>query len=45
MKFIYSHDSFRVGEDGPTHEPIEQEAQIRLMEQVRNFSGRPSVLS
>ena len=44
VKFIYSHDSFRVGEDGPTHEPIEQEAQIRLMEQVRNFSGRPSVL-
>lgn len=44
VKFIYSHDSFRVGEDGPTHEPIEQEAQIRLLEQVRNFSGRPSVL-
>lgn len=44
VKFIYTHDSFRVGEDGPTHEPIEQEAQIRLMEQIRNFSGRPSVL-
>lgn len=44
VKFIYTHDSFRVGEDGPTHEPIEQEAQIRLLEQVRNFSGRPSVL-
>lgn len=44
VKFIYTHDSFRVGEDGPTHEPIEQEAQIRLMEQVRNFSGKPSVL-
>lgn len=44
VKYIYTHDSFRVGEDGPTHEPIEQEAQIRLMEQISNFSGRPSVL-
>ena len=44
VKYIWTHDAFRVGEDGPTHEPIEQEAQIRLMEQIRNFSGRPSVL-
>lgn len=44
VKYIYTHDSFRVGEDGPTHEPIEQEAQIRLMEQIHNFSGRRSVL-
>ena len=44
VKYIYTHDSFRVGEDGPTHEPIEQEAQIRLMEQISNFSGKPSVL-
>ncbi len=44
VKFIYSHDSFRVGEDGPTHEPIEQEAQIRLMEMVRNFDGRRSMI-
>ncbi len=44
VKFIYTHDSFRVGEDGPTHEPIEQEAQIRLMEQITNFGGRPSAL-
>lgn len=44
VKYIYTHDSFRVGEDGPTHEPIEQEAQIRLMEQVHNFSGRNSIL-
>lgn len=44
VKFIYTHDSFRVGEDGPTHEPIEQEAQIRLMEQVKNFKGENSVL-
>jgi len=44
VKFIYSHDSFRVGEDGPTHEPIEQEAQMRLLEQIKNFNGKPSVL-
>ena len=42
--FIWSHDSFRVGEDGPTHEPVEQEAQIRLMEKLHNHSGHPSVL-
>ncbi|MDO4319019.1 MAG: transketolase [Bacteroidales bacterium] len=45
VKYVWSHDSFRVGEDGPTHEPIEQEAQIRLLEEVRNFSGRPSLLA
>lgn len=45
VKYVWSHDSFRVGEDGPTHEPIEQEAQIRLLEQVRNFQGRPSLLA
>lgn len=44
VKFIWSHDAFRVGEDGPTHEPVEQEAQIRLMEKLRNHSGRPSML-
>ena len=42
--FIWSHDAFRVGEDGPTHEPVEQEAQIRLMEKLHNHSGRPSVM-
>lgn len=44
VKYIWTHDAFRVGEDGPTHEPVEQEAQIRLMEQLRNLSGKPSVL-
>ncbi len=42
--FIWSHDAFRVGEDGPTHEPVEQEAQIRLMEKLHNHSGKPSML-
>lgn len=44
VKFLWSHDAFRVGEDGPTHEPVEQEAQIRLMEKLKNHSGKPSVL-
>lgn len=43
IKFIWSHDAFRVGEDGPTHEPVEQEAQIRLMEKLKNHSGCDSV--
>lgn len=43
IKFIWTHDAFRVGEDGPTHEPVEHEAQIRLMEKLRNHSGRDSV--
>lgn len=44
VKFIWSHDAFRVGEDGPTHEPVEQEAQIRLMEKLKNHKGRNSML-
>ena len=44
MKFIWSHDAFRVGEDGPTHEPVEHEAQIRLMEKLKNHSGKNSML-
>ena len=43
VKFVWSHDAFRVGEDGPTHEPVEQEAQIRLMEKLRNHSGLDAV--
>ena len=44
VKFIWSHDAFRVGEDGPTHEPVEQEAQIRLMEKLKNHHGKNSML-
>ena len=44
VKFIWTHDAFRVGEDGPTHEPVEQEAQIRLMEKLQNHSGQNSML-
>ncbi len=43
IKFIWTHDAFRVGEDGPTHEPVEQEAQIRLMEKLKNHCGEDSV--
>ena len=44
VKYIWSHDAFRVGEDGPTHEPVEQEQQIRLLEELKNLSGQPSML-
>jgi transketolase len=42
--YIWTHDAFRVGEDGPTHQPIEQEAQIRLLEELKNHSGKNSML-
>ncbi len=44
VKFIWTHDAFRVGEDGPTHEPVEQEAQIRLMEKLKTHKGKNSML-
>ncbi|GHT36308.1 hypothetical protein FACS189434_14530 [Bacteroidia bacterium] len=44
VKYIFTHDAFRVGEDGPTHQPIEHEAQMRLLEQLKNHSGKNSVL-
>ncbi len=44
VKFIWTHDAFRVGEDGPTHQPVEQEMQLRLLERMKNHSGRNSLL-
>ncbi len=44
VKYIWTHDSFRVGEDGPTHQPVEHEAQIRLMEQLYNHQGERSMV-
>lgn len=44
IKFIWTHDAFRVGEDGPTHEPVEQEAQVRLLEKLKNHKGHNSML-
>ena len=43
VKFIYSHDAFRVGEDGPTHQPVEHEAQLRLMEKLQNHAGEDAL--
>ncbi|MEM9897146.1 MAG: transketolase [Bacteroidota bacterium] len=45
VKYVWTHDAFRVGEDGPTHQPIEQEAQIRLLEKVKNHSRTNSLLA
>jgi len=45
VKFLWTHDAFRVGEDGPTHQPIEQEAQLRLLEKLHNHSGLPSLVA
>ena len=44
VKFIWTHDAFRVGEDGPSHEPVEQEAQVRLLEKLKNHKGHNSML-
>ncbi|MBW3568671.1 transketolase [Candidatus Parcubacteria bacterium] len=44
VKFLWTHDAFRVGEDGPTHQPVEQEAQLRLLEKLHNHSGKPGML-
>jgi transketolase len=44
VKYVWTHDSFRVGEDGPTHHPVEQEAQARLLEQIKNRWGQNSLL-
>jgi len=44
VKYVWTHDAFRVGEDGPTHQPVEQEAQIRLLEQLKNHHGENSML-
>lgn len=35
--YEYSHDSYKVGEDGPTHQPVEQIGQLRLIPNVNVF--------
>jgi len=45
VKYVWTHDAFRVGEDGPTHQPVEQEAQLRLLEKLKNHRGKPSLLA
>jgi len=44
VKYVWTHDAFRVGEDGPTHQPVEQEAQIRLLEHLKNHNGKRSMM-
>lgn len=40
VNFFFTHDSLFVGEDGPTHQPIEQIAQLRAV--LDNFVYRPA---
>ncbi len=35
--FVFTHDSIGLGEDGPTHQPVEQIASLRLIPNVINF--------
>lgn len=44
VKYVFTHDTFRVGEDGPTHQPIEHETQMRLLEKMANLEGQRSIL-
>lgn len=37
LTFVFTHDSIGVGEDGPTHEPIEQLAMFRAMPNIHVF--------
>ena len=35
--YVFTHDSIGVGEDGPTHQPIDQMAMLRDISEVINF--------
>ncbi|MBA4356273.1 MAG: transketolase, partial [Desulfovibrio sp.] len=35
--YVFTHDSFHVGEDGPTHQPIEHVASLRLIPGLLDF--------
>ena len=35
--FVFTHDSIALGEDGPTHQPVEQLAGLRTMPDLRTF--------
>jgi transketolase len=46
--FVFTHDSIGVGEDGPTHQPIEQVASLRAMpnlEVIRPADAHETVLT
>lgn len=35
--YLFSHDSYKVGQDGPTHQPVEQLGQLRLIPNLNVF--------
>lgn len=35
--FVYTHDSIGLGEDGPTHQPVEQTAALRLIPNLQTW--------
>ncbi len=45
--YLFTHDSFTVGEDGPTHQPVEQIATLRCLPDIYNFRpcGRKELLA
>ena len=38
VKYVFTHDSVALGEDGPTHQPIEQLASLRAMPNLVSFA-------
>ncbi|MFB8734720.1 hypothetical protein ACEQPO_14855 [Bacillus sp. SL00103] len=48
VTYVFTHDSIAVGEDGPTHEPVEQLASLRAMPNlsvIRPADGNETVCS
>lgn len=43
--FVYTHDSIGLGEDGPTHQPVEQLATIRMIPNFQTWRGCDAVES
>ncbi|EEZ9043260.1 transketolase [Escherichia coli] len=37
--FVYTHDTIGLGEDGPTHQPVEQLASLRLTPNMETWRG------
>ena len=37
VMYMFTHDSYKVGEDGPTHQPVEQLGQLRLVPNLKVF--------
>ncbi|WP_386695518.1 transketolase [Lonepinella sp. MS14435] len=43
--FVYTHDSIGLGEDGPTHQPVEQTAALRLIPNLETWRPADQVES